>query len=587
MDVAIVLVLLLIALVLFSLEQLSIELISSLLVLTLLLSGILTPQEAFAGFGSDFIIILASIFIISAAIKRTGVLDYLGTYLVKKNPNNSNLILSVLLLLTGALSAFMNNTSVTALLVNPVISVSKTAKISPSRFLMPMAFASIIGGTCTLIGTSTNIAVSGYISKIKMEDLGIFEIFPLGLILFAVSIIYLLTIGRKLLPERKSQDLPEAYGMREYLCEVVIMANSKLIGQSVFDSDLNSMGFRTLGLIRDNRKYFPGTDTIVDEGDTLLIEGSVEDLMKVKDTEGIEIKGDLLDFYSDKTKEVKLLEILIPLGSNLLSLQVNEINFRQRYGLVILAAHRAGHTLRKKIGEVKLQVGDLFLVQGNPENLAYLYKNPNLIVLGDYSPVIQSKRKGFLTLLYFMLAIVLASLGILPLATAVFSAAILTILSKAISVEKAYDNMEWGLLILIAGMSAFGTAMEKSGADLFLANNILLVLNPLGIYAVMAGLILLTVILTQPMSNAAAALVMLPIAIQVAHQIGVNPRTFAIMIMISASISLIAPFEPSCILVYGPGKYKFLDFIKVGGGLTLIMVVLLLILVPFFWPLYP
>jgi di/tricarboxylate transporter len=316
----------------------------------------------------------------------------------------------------------------------------------------------------------------------------------------------------------------------------------------------------------------------------VLIKGNVDDLLKIKDLEGVEIKADLLGLDSEQN-ELHLAELMVIGGSETLRSTVERINFRQRYGLGILAIYRKGKTISEKIGKLRLKVGDLILVQGEKESIDLIRSNEDdFIILEDYKPNLHLKRKGIFTIFFFALSVILGSTGILPLSVAFLIGALLTVAFRCINPEEMYDDIDWRLLILIGGMSAFGIAMTKTGADKFVAEYIVSIFEPLGMYGILGGFILLTVLLTQPLSNAAAALVVLPIGLQTAHQLGVSPLTFAIAIMLSASVSMLTPFEPSCILVYGPGKYKFFDFVKVGGLLTLILMGILVTIIPFFFP---
>jgi di/tricarboxylate transporter len=286
-----------------------------------------------------------------------------------------------------------------------------------------------------------------------------------------------------------------------------------------------------------------------------------------------------------QSPDIRLAEILITAHSNLIRHTIREIDFQRRYGLTVLAVSRQGERLRSQISDVKLKLGDLLLVQGSQERLNYLRSNQHLAVLEQFSQVLFRKRKGIITISAFVLAIVLGSFNILPLSISFLGAAVISILTGCINTNKAYEAIDWRLLILIGGMTAFGAAMDKSGAAQYLANGIVSLLAPMGTLTVLAGFIFLTVFLTQPMSNAAAALVIVPVALQTANALDANPRTFAIAIMLAASVSLVTPFEPSCILVYGPGKYKFSDFLKVGSFLTLILMLIIIFLVPVFWTL--
>ncbi len=587
MQIALVLGLLVVAIALFAWEKISVDIVTLMLLVVLVSSGVLTPAEAFAGFSSDFIIILASIFVVSGAMQETGVLDRLGEILVRlASKTRSKVLMAFVMFIVGVVSAFMNNTTVTALFVGPVIGMAKKLKVSPSQLLMPVAFASILGGTCTLIGTSTNVAVSGYLAKIGMPPLGMFEFTGIGLVLFVVGILYMYFVGGRLLPNHPEASFTAGYAIREYLSEVLVVKNSPLIGKKIFETNLGKMDLRILQLIRDDHPFFPHPYLVIEAGDLLLVEGKIEELLKIREKNGIEIRADSLSEKNLQTANSQLAEVLITNAeSDLVGNTIISANFRKRFGLVVLAVYRSGQTLRDKISHIELRIGDLLLVQGTPERLKYIRESHDLAVLGEFNPVRFRHKRGLLTIGLFILAVIVGSLDWLPLSICFLSAAIITVLTKSLSVEKAYTVIDWRLLILIGGMSAFGTAMEKTGAADFLANQIVHLLQPLGIIAILTGFVVLTVFLTQPMSNAAAALVVIPIALKTAEALHTNPRAFAIAVMLSASVSLITPFEPSCILVYGPGKYKFWDFFKTGSILTLILVSIIILMVPVFWPL--
>ncbi|WP_181308448.1 SLC13 family permease [Rufibacter sp. XAAS-G3-1] len=585
MEIALVLFLLLAAVALFASEKLSVDIVTIILLIILTSTKIITPDEAFDGFSSDFIIILASIFVIGTALEDTGILDFLVNWLMRHAGHRPNVLLFSIMFFPGLVSAFMNNTTVTALFVTPIVGVAKKMRTSSSKFLMPLAYASILGGTCTLIGTSTNVAVSGYMSKAGYEPFGFFEFTGVGMIIFVVGIAYMMTIGKRMLPNTATQGLTTSYNIKTYLSEIVVQEDSPLIGQVAFTSDLSKMGFRILNIIRNKENFLPDYRTRIRPSDVLLVEGEMSDLIKVKETKGIQILADVIVEEDLVGGDIKLAEILITGKSDLLKNTIKQVEFQRRFGLIVLAVSRQGETIRTKIGDVQLQLGDMLLVQGPAERLDYIKSNQHLAVLDEFKPIMFKKRKGILTLSFFILAILLGSFNILPLSICFLGAALLSVLFKCISTDRAYQVIDWRLLILIGGMTAFGLAMENTGADKFLANAIVGLLEPFGTIVILAGFAILTVFLTQPMSNAAAALVVLPVALQTAIQLDANPRTFAIAIMLSASVSLVTPFEPSCILVYGPGKYTFKDFLKIGSGLTLILVAIILFIVPIFWPL--
>lgn len=588
MEIILVIGLLVLAVVLFATERFSVDVVTLFMLVVLTIAGILSPGEAFEAFSSDFIIMLAAIFVITAAIETSGVMDVLSEKFGKLKASEATGVLLWMMPFAAFLSGFVNNTTLTALLIPPLLGISKKGRISPSKLLMPMAFANIVGGNWTLIGTSANIAMSGYLAKEGFGQLSLFSIAPIGFVAFVVFMIYMLVIGRFLLPDRTAGSLDEDYKLRDYMSEVKILQGSHLIGQQVYESDLVHSGFRILGIFRQGRKFYPESDSVFEEEDMVLVNGNVRDLLAIKDTSGIDIVADTLDvfYFTGKKDHMQLTELLIPGDSGLAGKTIKETDFRRRYGLVVVAVHRAGTNLMQKIGSIPLQVGDMLLVQGTTERLAEFNDQHNLVLLDEHVVNPKRVRRGFAVIGLFLVAVVLTSLKIIPPEIAFLSAALGAIMLGIIKSEEAYRHIDWRMLVLIAGMTAFGTAMKNSGADVFISNHMITLFDQFGARGILLGFMIITVLLTQPLSNAAAGLVVLPVALQSAQSLGANPLTFGVAIMLTASVSVMTPFEPSCILIYGPGKYKFTDFLKLGGLLTVLMMAVIYFLVPVFWPMF-
>ena len=618
--IVIVLGLLVLAVALFATRALPVDLVTIFLLLALVLTGILDTSQAFAGFSSQIIIILGSIFVINGALLEGRVLDIVSTWLLRVAGGSTNKLLLTTMSVVSGLSGFMNNTAVTSLFIGPTMSVARKLKTSPSKLLMPVCFASILGGTCTLIGTSTNVAVSGEIqrqheaglvewiakggddlnddgeldsldyllyaetNKLKVyKPLGLFEITPLGLLIMSVGIAYLMLIGRKLLPDYPDESLADDFNIREYVSEIVVMSGSKLIGELVFKSSLAQMDFQIIKILRKKKSFVPNARSKFEENDVLLISGRIDDLMAVKDASGIEIKAETkLEDDTLQTEETKIAELLITPKSTLIRHSLKEANFRQRFGLAVLAIYRHGQVLGRKLGVIKLRAGDLLLVQGSIDRLQALENDTNLVSLEvNEAPSVDRRRKGFMALTFFGFAVLAGGFNLAPLPVCFLSAAAMTVATGCITMQKAYEVIDWRVLIVIGGMTAFGAAMRESGTANWLAAGIQSAFDSPRM--VLAGFILLTMFLTQTMSNAAAALVVLPVAMQTAQTLDVSGQTYAIAVMMAASSSFVAPFEPACILVSGPGKYRFTDYVKAGLGLTLIMAFLVWFFVPLIW----
>jgi len=567
-------------------EKISVDLVALSLLCVLVLSGVLSVDRAFAGFSDRVIIMLAAIFVIGAALRESGVLDALCGLLARHLGTQPLVLTAVLMAAVGFLSAFMNNTTITAVFVGPVIGLARRIRISPSRLLMPLAFSSILGGTCTLIGTSTNVAVSGVILRLGMKPLGMFEFLPVGLLILTCGILYMTFVGSRLLSGRGRSAATDGDAIREYLAEVVVLADSPLIGQEAFASDFSAMEFQVLQIRRGEEQLAASARLRFEEGDIVLVAGKVENLIKVKQIEGLDIVEDAtLRSSGVDTRDAQVAEVVLTQRSSLVGRTLRASHFRQRSGLSVLALMRGDRALMRHMADEKLHAGDLLLLQGPKERFHAFEESNEMVLITQHQFSEEARRRGFFLLAAFGLAVLVSSLGWIPDTIAFVMVAMMAVFSRCITLENAYQNIDWRLLILIGGMLAFGEAMQSSGAADMVAASITALLEPWGIFAVFAGFCVLTLILTQPMSNAAAALVILPVAMQAAASMGASQRTFAIGVMLSASISVLTPFEPSCILVYGPGKYRFSDFLKVGGGLSAISLAIILIMVPMFWPL--
>ena len=586
MEIALVLGLVALAVILFSVERIPIEVTALLILSVLLVTRTLKPDQAFAGFGSDTVIMIAGLFVLTAALLRTGVVDNIGRFMSRGNVSPNVLAIFVMVTVT-TLSAFISNTAATAVFVPLVIGLARRAKISPSKLLMPLAFASILSSSVTLISSSTNIVISGLLPRYRMEPIGMFEMAPIGIPITIAGLIYMIVIGMKLLPAHADEPLAEEYHLRDYLTEVLILPTSPLIGKTLRDSKLSEKDLFTVGILRDKQRILsPSPRETLQIGDILLVEGGAEDILSIKDTSGLEIKPDFkLADDPFQSEEIKLAEVLVMPNSKMRGETLKRARFRELYGLVVLAMNRQGITLRTKISQTPMKIGDVLLVQGKEEDIQRLSAE-GFSILSDISSLRPRSPKAGMAIAIFVISVALGTFKVLTFPTAMLVGTVLMFLSRSITPEEAYTAIEWRILILIGSMIALGLAMEESGAAKFLADLIIDHTGSLGPMAVLGSFFVLTVLLTQPMSNQAAALVLLPVAIQTAISMQLNPRTFAMVIAVAASCSYLTPLEPSCILVYGPGRYKFTDFLRVGAALTVVIFILSMILIPKFWPLH-
>lgn len=570
----------------FSFEWVSVDLATLALLAILVLSGILTVDEAFSGFSNEIIVILASIFVLSGALMKGGVLDHLSDVIHRFAGGSRNKVLIAVMPVTSFISSFMNNTTCTAVMMPAVLGLCRKSRVSPGKVLIPLAFASMLGGTCTLIGTSTNVAASALLKSAGLAPFSMFEFLPVGLAVCVMGILYVILVGHRLLPETREAGYEEQYSIREYLSEVIVTPGSPLAGQALRDSRLGQMGLQVRAVLRGGRRIDAEPALTLEEGDLLLVQTTREGLLQVKDTAGIEIKPDLkLDHVDLASDTMTIAEAILMPQSSLVGRTIKELDFRRRFGVTVIAIYRSGHALATRIGGLPLRVGDVLLIQGRPDRYRALADNPDLLILQETEHQPARRRKGLYAVGIFLVAVIVSSFGWMPLPIAFLLAALAVIGTRLITMEEAYDLIDWRLLILIAGMTAFGVAMRKTGAAEYLAGLIVGWTGDLPVSFLLLAFGVLTILLTQPMSNAAAALVVLPVAMNTAIKLGHDPRSFAVMVTLSASLSFITPFEPSCLIVYGPGRYRFRDFLVCGLPLTALVVVVLMLMVPWIWPL--
>ncbi|HEX8196053.1 MAG TPA: SLC13 family permease [Pyrinomonadaceae bacterium] len=590
--IAVTLILLLVAVILFAIEKIPVDIVAILLVIGLVMTGVLTIQEGVAGFGNDIIITIAGLFILTGGLVKTGIVDEVGRRLHRIAGSNEFLLTILIMVVAALCASVLKNTTTTAMFVPVVMGLAERAKVAPSKLLMPLAFGAILGGTCTLIGTSTNLAVSGAMSRYGMQPLSMFELTPVGLAIVGIGLFYMLFVGRFLVPRTtNAESITEQYQIRDYISELLVLPESKVVGKTLTEANFyTEYVLNVIGIIRGgHQRLAPGAQERIEAGDLLIVEGKISDILQIKAQAGLEIKPDfkLNDHYLEGG-DIELFEVMVMRGSQFVGRTLKNLNLRQRFGLTVLAVSRHRSTFLEKLSQIPLRFGDVLLVQGKREVIEPLVVDGQVILLEEVSNRERRTEKRKWALLAFgtflLLSLSKYFLNVeIPLAIAVLIGSLILLATQTIRYEELYSLIDWRLIVLIACMISFGTAMEKTGADKYLAGMINVYFGQYGAFALLAGFFALTVALTQPMSNQAAALVVLPVAVQSAVALGLNPRTFAVAVTYAASCSFITPLEPACVLIYTPGRYRFFDFVKVGTILTIAVFFIVMWLVPIFW----
>ncbi len=591
-EIAFVLGVILLAVILFTTEKLSIDLTALMVMAVLVVSGIITIEEGISGFSSSATITVGAMFIISAALFKTGAVSSIGKFSARMFKHNFWIAIIAMMAAAGVISAFINNTPVVAVFIPILLGVARDNNISPSKLLMPLSFASMFGGVCTLIGTSTNILVSAIAVEHNQPAFGMFEFTLLGLIFFAIGLIYMSLAGIRFIPNRRSEkNLTETFGMGDYLTEIVLLPNAKSVGTKVIDSPLvKELDIDILEVIRgDNRVVIPTGQTYLLANDTLRVRCDVKKIQLLKEREGIVLKPHVKLRDKDlQSEDTILVEAVIAPNSLLIGKTLKSENFRNTFNATVLAIRHRGELMHQKLGSTILTAGDALLIEVRAPSFEQLKSNNAFVFVSEIGLPRFRKSKMKLAILIIAGVIITATINIFPIVMSAVIGSILLILSGCVKLEEAYQSIEWKVIFLLAGALSMGLALEKSGAALFLSNIIITGLGYLGPVAILSAFYLLTTLLTETMSNNATAILLAPIAISAASALGLDPRPFLITVMFAASASFMTPVGyQTNTMIYGVGLYKFSDFFKIGAPLNLIFWLLATLLIPVFFPFVP
>jgi di/tricarboxylate transporter len=584
-----------VAVILFVSEKLRVDVVAMIVLTLLVLTGLVTIEQAFSGFASPAVITVWAVFIVSGGLTRSGVADSIAQLIVRLAGTNPLRLTVLIMLGVGVMSAFMNNIGAVAILLPAVVSISRATRISPSKLLIPLAWASLMGGNMTMIGTPPNILASGILETYgDLEPFQFFDFLPMGIIILSSGVFYMLLVGRRLLPNRTSSaELSKNYQIEDYLTEFRVMPGSPLIGKTVKETDLdNRYGLNVIHIhlcCQDSETAAPTSEHRLEEGDELHIEAKPDAILQAEQTLKLQPVPDreIQPWEDEPTQSAfELAEVVLSPKSSLNGKTFKEIDFRARYGLSVLALRHQSKMVYSRMGDRPLNFGDSLLVQGPVENINRLRSDRNFLLLD--MPKLEKRRVKKAPIAIFILlgVLMVVSTSLLHVSIAMFIGALLMVLSGTLTMDEAYQSIEWKAVFLIAGMLPLGLAMESTGTAQFLADQIINLIGDLGPMAVMLGIYIMTGLLTEVMSNAAATVLAVPIAIDAARSLGADPHAFVMAIVIAASTSFLMPIGHQVnVLVYGPGGYKFFDYTKVGVWLNLLLLIMTAIFLPIIWPL--
>ncbi len=557
----------------------------------LMVTGVLDVREGLGGFADPAVITIAAMFMLSEGVRRTGALDLIGRLFVVLSRHGKYLALFAMMAVVGVVSAFVNNTAAVAIFIPVVMSVAAEMRLSPSKMLMPISIASMLGGTCTLIGTSTNILVSSLGRDHGLEPIGMFELAPVGIVFFVSGFAFMALVGVRLIPARRDPGRRRAanYGVNEYLCDLVFNENSKHLGETVDTSGLLADSDLELIAFFRGQRMLPqrGQGAALQAGDVLRVRGGVDELDRLLESGEVTLRAS--DRWSNdhfKHGEAVLVEAVVAPDSALDGLRIRQVNFPRRFGAVPVAIQHHGRLRHKDLGHIRLDGGDCLLLAMEEDRIEQVEQDRSFVLASQVAVKRYRRRKMPVAIAILAGVVAATAIGLAPIVVSAVVGVLLMAVTGCLRAEELFPAVNWEVILLLAGVIPLGVAMEKTGVAGMLASGVTAALGSLGPVAVLSGFLLLTMLLTEVMSNQAAAVLLVPVVMSAAAALGADPRPFVVAVALGASLSFLTPVGyQTNTLVYGPGQYKFTDYARVGVWLNLIFWVLGSVLIPLVWPL--
>ncbi|MFN3996228.1 SLC13 family permease [Algoriphagus sp.] len=578
------------AIILFFTEKFTIDTVAIGVMVLFMLFGILDLEEGLAGFSNSATITVAAMFVISQAIFRTGILNQFSNYLSDQAEKSETKLMLSLMISAGLLSAIINDTAVVALLMPSVIHICQKNQIPPSRLLMPLSFGALMGGICTLLGTSTNILVSGIAQKAGLPAFGVFEMSAMGLIFLATGTLYMVTLGKWLLPNRESKSgLSDSMDLGNYVVEISITDEYEKLQESISSEKIFKNGnVKALQIVRENGnkiRVYPNTPILA--GDVIRVITNQDNLKKIKELKGVIIKAEL-DWKEETVtdEEEKLYEALITPHSFLINKSIKFINFKQLYDQVFVIGirHRAG-LFDTVLSKATLKPGDVLLLRSTEESIQSVNQSEDLLLISARKIENLNKTQVILTLSTLALVVGLAAFNVFPITLTAVAGAIVMVTVRSISPDEAYRAIDWKVIFMLAGVLSMGSALEKTGGAELIGEGVVNLFGSYGPQLVLSAIFGLTFLMTNIMSNNAAAALLAPIAISIAVGLNVDTRPFLMAVTFAASLSFMTPMGyQTNTMIYNPGNYRFADYLKVGTPLNLLFWILATLVIPIFFP---
>jgi len=591
-QIALTLGIIVLALIIFATEKLRVDVVALLVLLTVGLAGLVDKKEVFAGFSNSAVITVWAVYIVSGGLFKTGVADYLGKFILRLAGDSEMRLIAVIMIACGSMSAFMNNVGATAMLLPAVVSISWQTKIPVSKLLIPLSFSSLLGGGLTLIGTPANILATNIVTENGLATFGFFDFTPVGLVVFIAGILYMIFIGRHLLPVRTPPtDRKITNRLRSYIFEARVLPEGKLAGVSLLESRLGAdYDITVVSIIRGRKtKKALHRNTVIMADDVLIMEGSVEKLMQAKDILGLVLEAERdAQLEELNEKQGDMIEATLAPNSSMAGQTLESLQFRDRFGFTVLAVQRHGEILTKRLRSVRLQFGDNLLLQGPRDRIPSLHQGNDFLILEEVKVEKSLQHKMPVSIGILVSVIALVIFAKFDISMAMVMGAVAMVLTGCLTINEAHESIDWRTVFLVAGMLPLGTAMETTGTARYIADLMLNAIGGWGPMAALAGVYLLAALITQPMSNAAAMVLVVPIAIDTATSLGANHLAFVLAVVVGGVTSFLTPVgHKANVLVFGPGGYKFFDYARVGTLLTVVLFIVTMLVLPIFFPLFP
>ncbi len=589
LEIALLFCIILAMIVVLAWEKLPPDVLAITVMVVLILGGFVSPSEGVAGMSNQATVTILALMIITVGLETTGVITAMGKRLKRLLSGGEWRTLLILMLIAGVCSAFISTTAIVIVFMRILIKLSKKIPTNLSRLLMPLSFAGIMGGSCTLLGTSTNLLVSSIAEEYDLKSFGVFEFSYLGLLFFAVGVIYMIFVGRHLIVERKrkEEDLTEEYAIQAYLTEVIVGEKSNFVGKRLDDTPFfKDEEIDLIEIKRNGNAHFSNEAGRLGAGDILLIKGSLEKLAELRRVNDLTLlpRQSRMNEGRMNTKDMTLCEVIVKPNSRLLGKPLNKVNIKREYDAIPLAVKKHRQYYRSDLDEIKIESGDTLLMEVGRANFKHFYNLSEFVVLQEHENLAAKTGKRYLAALITGLVVLLAALNVLTILVSALTGCVLMFLTGCLDLQKAYRRVDWNVFFLLAGVIPLGTAMNNTGASQWIADTFINWFGGVSPRAIVAVLYVATTLLSSIISNNATAILFAPIAISIANNLQLDPRPLLLTVMFAANMSFMSPIGyQTNTLIYNVGQYQFVDFFKVGGLLSLLIGLLSIWLIPLFY----